>query len=113
MFPFDLDSEVRDADKIASIKLEIEFYSDLRLLTMGGYEYILVDQSTEALDDLDFLGEIPSQPIVLEEFVTISLDDFVRIAQEDMFYSISFNLRERKNGESKNLEWKIKDGIYI
>ena len=80
---------------------------------MGGYEYVLIDQSTEALEDLDFLEEISSQPIVLEEFVAISLDDFVRLAQEDIIYTISFNLRERENGESESLEWKLKDGIYI
>lgn len=28
MFPYDMDSEVRDADKLMSVKLEIAFYAD-------------------------------------------------------------------------------------
>ena len=112
LFPYDLDSEVRSADKIASIKLEIEFYDDLRLITLGGFEYVLVDQSTEKLEGSAFLNEISSQPIVLEEFVVISFFDFVMIAQADLHYGINFNLRNREDGEAKNLEWEINHGLY-
>ena len=104
MFPYDLDSEVRNADKIASIKLEIDFYSDLRLITLDKYEYVLVDKSTEELENSSFLTEISSQPIVLEEFVVISFYDFVSIAQADLHYSMEFNLLEQSNKEAKYQE---------
>lgn len=113
MFPYDIDSEVRSADKIMSVRLEIAFYTDLHLITIEEQEFVLVDQLTEALEDLTFLNEIRSQPIILEEFVVISLYDFISIAQADLFYSIHFNLRERNSGETKYVEGNIKDGIYI
>lgn len=101
MFPYDLDSEVRSADKIASIKLEIDFYSDLRLITLDKYEYVLVDKSTEELEDLSFLTKFSSQPIVLEEFVVISFYNFVAIAQADLHNSMQFNLLEKPNKGAK------------
>lgn len=112
MFPYDLDSKVRPADKIASIKLEIEFYEDLRLIVLDGHEFVLVDQSTEELEDSHFLIEIRSQPIILEEFVVISFFDFVMLAQADLHYSMHLNLTEQDNEEAKYIE-KSKSSIYI
>lgn len=109
MFPYGLDSEVRDADKLMSVRLEIEFYDDLHLITLGGYDYVLVDQSTEVLEGSSFLKEIRSQPIALEEFVVISFFDFAMLAQAELHYHIDFNLRER---ETKNMEWDLKHGLY-
>ena len=113
MFPYDLDSEVRPEDMILSIKLEIEFYDDLHLVSLDGLDFVLIDQSTEQLEGLDFLKEVRSQPIILREFVVVSLLDFVRISQEDLFYSIELNLRGRESEETKYVEASIKDGIYI
>lgn len=112
MFPYDLESEVRPADKIASIKLEVEFYDDLRLITLGGFEFVLVDKSTEELEGSAFLKEFSSQPIPLEEFVAVSFLDFATIAQADLHYGVSFNLKDKEGGEAENNEWEIKDGIY-
>ena len=113
MFPYDIDSEVSPADKILSVRLEIAFYADLHLIKIKGYEFVLVDQSTETLEGLNFLNEICSQPIILEEFVAISFYDFISIAQADLLHSIHFNLRERESGETKYVEGIIKNGIYI
>ena len=112
MFPYDLDTEVRDADKIASIKLEIEFYDDLRLITLDGLEFVLVDQSTEELEKSHFLSEIYSQPIILEEFVALSFFDFVILTQLDLHYSMHLNLTEHDNEEARYIE-KSKSSIYI
>ena len=107
LFPYDMDSEVRDADKLMSIRLEIGFYADLHLITIEGHEFVLVDQSTEELEDSSFLKKIRSQPIILEEFVAISFFDFAIISQAELHYDVDFNLREK---ESK--EWEIKHGLY-
>ena len=112
MFPYDIDSEVRDADKLMSIRLEIGFYADLHLITIEGHEFVLVDQSTEELEGLPFLHKIRSQPIILEEFVVISLNDFINIAQDGLSYSIYFNLRDKENREAKNVEWKPSYELY-
>lgn len=72
-----------------------------------------MDQSSEILEGMDFLREISTQPIVFQEFAAISFLDFARIAQEDLIYSINFNLRERENGPSKYVEKEIKEGLYI
>jgi len=112
LFPYDLDSEVRPADKIASIKLEIDYYEDLHLIALDGYEFVLVDQSTEELEDALFLREIDSQPIILVEFVVISFFDFVMLAQADLHYSMHINLTEQENEEAKYVE-KSKSTIYI
>lgn len=112
LFPYDLDTEVRPADKITSIKLEIEFYNDLRLITIEGHEFVLVDQSTEELEGVSFLTEISSQPILLEEFVVISLFDFINIAQQDLYYSLQVNLLENEIEETKYVEQSEKDFLY-
>ena len=112
MFPYDLDSDVRPADKIASIKLEIECYDDLRLIVLDGHEFVLADQSTEELENSRFLKEIRSQPIILNDFVVISFVDFIMLAQADLHYHINFNLRENKSGEENKMGWEMKEGLY-
>ncbi len=112
LFPYDLDSEVRAADKLMSIRLEIAFYADLHLITIEGHEFVLVDQSTEELEDLPFLSKIRSQPIILEEFVVISLNDFINIAQADFSYSLLLNLRDEESQESKKVEWRPGYELY-
>ena len=113
IFPYTIDSEVTDFDILMSVRLEIEFYDDLYLIERSEHEFVLVDQSSEILEGVDFLSEIKTQPIALHEFTEISFLEFVRIAQQDLMYSISFNLRDRENGQAKYVEKEIKEGLYI
>ena len=73
---------------------------------------MLVDQSTEELEESSFLKKIRSQPIPLEEFVAISFFDFAIMTQAEFHYGIDFNLREKESGETKNMEWELKHGLY-
>ena len=95
-----------------SIKLEIAFYDDLRLIVLDGHEFVLVDQKTEELEDSLFLREINSQPIILEEFVVISFLDFVMLAQADLHYSIHLNLMEPLSEETVYVERSPKESLY-
>lgn len=95
-----------------SVRLEIDFYKDLHLITFEGDEFVLVDQSTEELEDLQFLREIRSQPIIFEEFVVFSFLDFAMIAQADLHYSMHVNLVETPIEEAKYVE-RAKERLYI
>ena len=113
IFPYSIDSEVTSFDILISVRLEVEFYDDLYLIEREGHEFVLVDQSSEFLEGADFLSEITSQPINLQEFVDISFFDFTIIAQEDLIYSINYNLRDKESGKAKYVEKEIKEGLYI
>ena len=113
IFPYAIDTDVSGVDILLSVRLEIAFYDDLYLIEREGLEFVLVDQSSENLEGANFINEITSQPIVLQEFAVISFLDFVIIAQDDLIYSIKFNLRERENGQAKYVEKEIKEGLYI
>ena len=113
IFPYKIDSEVTSFDILISVRLEIEFYDDLYLIEREGHEFVLVDQSSEFLEGVDFLSEITSQPIALQVFAAISFFDFARIAQEDLISSINYNLRDKEKGQAKYVEKEIKEGLYI
>ncbi|MCK4384357.1 MAG: hypothetical protein KAW66_13740 [Candidatus Lokiarchaeota archaeon] len=113
IFPYTIDSEVTGFDILMSVRLEIAFYDDLYLIEREGHEFVLVDQGSEFLEGVDFLSEITSQPIGLQEFATISFFDFSKIAQEDLIYSINYNLRYKESGQAKYVEKEIKEGLYI
>ena len=113
IFPYSIDSEVTSFDILISIRLEIEFYDDLYLIERDAHEFVLVDQSSEILEGMDFLREITSQPIALQEFAAISFFDFSIIAQEDLIYSINYNLRDKESEQTKYVEKEIKEGLYI
>ena len=113
IFPYKIDSEVTSFDILISVRLEIEFYDDLYLIEREGHEFVLVDKSSEFLEGVNFLNEITSQPIALQEFAAISIFDFARIAQEDLIYSINYNLRDKEIGQAKYVEKEIRESLYI
>jgi hypothetical protein len=110
LFPYSLDSEITQEDKMISIKLEIDFYEEFHLVEINGKEYVLFDGYSERFDDWEFPGEITTLPILLEDFIEIAFWEFVTEFTCSLFDGVIFNLKEKNN---EKVGKKYVESVYI
>lgn len=110
LFPYSLDSEITQEDKVISIKLEIDFYEEFHLVNANGKEYVLFDGYSEYFDDWEFPGEITTHPTLLEDFIEIVFWEFVTEFTYSLFNGVIFNLKEKN---TEKIGKKYVESVYI
>lgn len=111
LFPYILET-ITEQDKLISMKIEIDYHDDLRMVEFNGVDYVLFDKSSEGFEKWDFPKKVKTQPIPFSEFMEISFDEFVDLSTGTLLRGIENNLRTEK---SENVSWSKtkKEHLYI
>ena len=114
ILPYTLDSEVNEEIIHFVVRQEIAYYKDLQLIEVNGKDYVLVDESSESMEEWYLLDRIKSQPIPFEEFIKIGFDDFVGIDTWGLLLGVESNVKERnkKEGKPKYVDTAL-ESVYI
>jgi hypothetical protein len=111
-FPYHLETDISEIDKVISVKLAIDDFEDIHLIEVNGDEYVLLDISSDYFDCWDFPKEIESQPIPFKKFMEIAFEDIALGATIDMIKNIEHNLENKNSEQEKYIELRSK-GLYI
>ena len=115
IFPYTMDTDLNSEIKEYVVRQEIAYQEDFQLITIQGKEYVLVDENSDVLEPWLLLERIESQPIPLEEFIPMVLEDIIIMDTESLLDGVKANLRktDKKEEKTKYVETSIKDGVYI
>ncbi|TFG12294.1 MAG: hypothetical protein EU535_06355 [Promethearchaeota archaeon] len=115
LFPYTMDTELNSELMEVVVRQEIEHQEDFQVITIHGKDYVLVDENSDILEPWSLLEKIEGQPIPLEKFVPLVLEDIIIMDTESLLDGVKANLRKTDKTEkkAKYVEASLKDGVYI